>query len=80
MKHLLNILAGVGQVVDVFYPHGHYVYPKLGDRAQDLDHIGRDVRKVVRHLDGVAVQELHRLKTSPERSKGNGKVNHCTVA
>lgn len=80
MIHLLNILAGMGQVVDVFAPHAHYVYPKRGDRAQDLQNIGRDAHGVVQRLDGVAARELKRLKRSEEGAQDHGKVNHCTAA
>lgn len=80
MNHLLNILAGVGHVVDVLYPHATYTYPKRGDRAQDLGNIGKDVYVVVRQLDGVATRELKKLKQQPVGAEGNGKVNHCTAA
>lgn len=62
MKHLMNILAGMGQVMGLLGSAPRYTYPRIGDRARDLRHLSGDALQVSRRLDRVAAQELQRLQ------------------
>lgn len=44
MKHLANLIAGVGSVMGAWGGFRSYDRPKPGDRARDLHKIGNDFR------------------------------------
>lgn len=72
MNHLLNILSGVGQVMNAFgAPVRSYHYPKVGDRAMDTRHIRGDVRVVGSRLTGQTEKAL--------KGSSSGKVNDCAI-
>lgn len=51
MKHLLNVLAGVGSAMNAFGTLPQYDVPKRGDSARDLALVGGDMRKAASRLE-----------------------------
>jgi hypothetical protein len=51
MKHLFNVLAGVGSAMNAFGTLPQYDVPKRGDSARDLALVGGDMRKVASRLE-----------------------------
>ncbi|OAK66916.1 hypothetical protein A3K87_05060 [Variovorax paradoxus] len=67
MQHLINILAGVGDVLAAFGTAPSYQYPKVGDRSRDVKKIGGDWQTVGRDMKKALDKE--------QRDK-DGKVYH----
>ncbi|MBB5411931.1 hypothetical protein HDG34_005897 [Paraburkholderia sp. HC6.4b] len=58
MKHLLNILAGVGSAMNAFGTLPQYDVPKRGDRARDLALIRKDFGVVTGRIETHASKAL----------------------
>lgn len=68
MKYLLNLLSGLGQVMNPFGSLPGYRYPQIGDRARDIQNLAGDLATVERRLGHQTQKELSR--------QSHGKVNH----
>ena len=71
MKHLANLIAGVGSVMGAFGGFRPYDRPQPGDRARDLRKIGNDFRAPGK-----------RLKNQTEKAKmrSYGSINYGATA
>ncbi|WP_137895009.1 hypothetical protein [Ramlibacter sp. 2FC] len=72
MNHLLNILAGVGQVINALGSAPQYRYPQVGDRRMDAKNIAGGFVTVGRDLKKKADKELTR--------HSHGKIDHSAAS
>lgn len=50
MKHIINILIGMGSVMNPLGTRPEYSYPKVGDRNRDFERLAGDWNVVGTHL------------------------------
>ena len=71
MKHIANLIAGVGSVLGAFGGFRSYDRPQPGDRARDLHKIGGDFRAPGKRLKN---------QTEKAEKRSYGAINHRAVA
>jgi hypothetical protein len=68
MKHLLNVLAGVGSALNAFGTAPQYDVPRRGDQARDFALIGRDMSRVASRVEKKASQALTENGSAHDRT------------
>lgn len=58
MKHLLNILAGMGSALNALGTAPEYRLPRIGDQARDFAMVGADMRCVTARIERKSRQAL----------------------
>lgn len=58
MKHLLNMLAGMGSALNAFGTAPGYQLPRIGDQSRDFAMIGADLRCVTAGVEKKSRQAL----------------------
>lgn len=71
MKHLANLIAGVGSVFGAFGGPRSYDRPQRGDRERDLSKISSDFRSPGKRLKN---------QTDRAEKRAYGEINYRAVA
>lgn len=71
MKHLVNLLIGVGSIMGAFGAFASYDRPKIGDRARDMNNLRADVRSSGKTL---------RNQAEKAEKHPHGSINHRAIA
>lgn len=58
MKHLLNMLAGMGSALNALGTAPEYQLPRVGDQARDFAMIGADMRRITGRVERKSRQAL----------------------